>query len=354
MEQESYWRAFVERDGEFDGLVFVAVRTTGVFCRPSCPAKRPKRENVVLFRTADEAKAAGFRACKRCHPDNPGSISAGATIVLKACELIDADADGIPSLQVLEEQLDVSRYHLLRVFKKLLGITPRQYADARRVESLKKELRNGRNVADAIYGAGYGSSSRVYEKSSEQLGMTPDQYRRGGVRRKIKYTIVDSSLGRLLLAATKKGICRIRLGEPDKEIIAALQQEFHSADIERDDYGLKAWVEEVVARIDGRTPSIELPSDVRATAFQRRVWEELRSIPFGATRAYSDVAAAIGRPRAVRAVANACAGNPVAIVVPCHRVVRKDGSIGGYGWGVDRKVALLSRESKESTAKEQE
>ncbi|HUX08898.1 MAG TPA: bifunctional DNA-binding transcriptional regulator/O6-methylguanine-DNA methyltransferase Ada [Acidobacteriota bacterium] len=347
-----YWRAFLERDGDFDGLFYLAVKTTGVFCRPSCPARRPKRENVIFFRTSGEAKTAGFRACKRCGPDDPGAVSAGAKIVLKACELIDADVDGIPSLQALEEQLDVSRYHLLRVFKKLLGITPRQYADAQRVESLKTELRDGRNVADAIYGAGYGSSSRVYEKSSEQLGMTPDQYRRGGSQQNIGYTIVESSLGTLLLAATARGICRIRLGEAKKEMTAALRQEFHSAVIERDDKGLKVWVEEVLARIDGHTPSVELPSDVRATAFQRRVWEELRSIPFGEIRTYSDVAAAIGRPRAVRAVANACAGNPVAIVVPCHRVVRKDGTIGGYRWGVDRKEELLSRESKKSPCSE--
>jgi AraC family transcriptional regulator of adaptative response/methylated-DNA-[protein]-cysteine methyltransferase len=234
------------------------------------------------------------------------------------------------------------------VFKKLTGVTPRQYADARRIESLKHELRTGRNVADAIYGAGYGSSSRVYERSAEQLGMTPDQYRRGGRGRTIRYAIVDSSLGRLLLAATDKGVCRIKLGESADKMARSLHNEFPSATIERNDGALEAWVEEVRGRIDGRVPSIELPTDVRATAFQRTVWEELRRIPFGETRSYSEVAAAIDHPRATRAVANACAGNPVAIVIPCHRVIRKDGSTGGYGWGPERKAELLRREKTAS------
>jgi AraC family transcriptional regulator of adaptative response/methylated-DNA-[protein]-cysteine methyltransferase len=336
------WRAVVERDARCDGQFVFAVRTTGVYCRPSCAARRPHRENVAFFDGVLDAERAGFRPCRRCRPRLAGDPAALA--VRRVCRLIERRAGGPLRLADLAAQAGLSPYHLHRTFKRVVGVTPRQYADAVRVGALRRELRGGRAVTDAIYGAGFGSSSRVYERAHAQLGMTPAAYRRGGGGRAISYAMADSPLGRLLVAGTEKGVCFVSLGEADARLEAALRGEYPGAEIRRDEERLGPWLRRVLAHLRGREPHLDLPLDVRATAFQRRVWEELRRIRRGETRTYGEIARRIGRPSAARAVARACATNPVALIVPCHRVVGGDGALTGYRWGVERKRALLERE----------
>ena len=338
------WQAVLGRDRRFDGRVFFAVRSTGVYCRPSCPARRPRREQVLFFRVPEAAEHAGFRSCKRCRPRNTKMNDPQVEAVRRACIYIDEQQGKSPTLEELSAEVGLSPHHLQRIFKRVVGITPRQYAEARRLDHFKAEVKEGATVTGAMYEAGYGSSSRLYERAPTQLGMTPADYRRGGKGIAMNYTLVNSPLGRLLVAGTEKGICAVRLGDSDAVLEKDLFAEYPAADLTRDDKALRKWVEQIVRHLKGEQPDLDLPLDVQATAFQRLVWEKLREIPYGSTRSYSDVAKAIGRPTATRAVARACATNPVAVVIPCHRVVREDKSLSGYRWGIERKEALLAKE----------
>ncbi|MBI1983357.1 MAG: bifunctional DNA-binding transcriptional regulator/O6-methylguanine-DNA methyltransferase Ada [Acidobacteria bacterium] len=345
IEENAFWRAALERDAAFDGVFVFAVRSTGIYCRPSCPARRAARKRVVFFPLPEDAEAAGFRPCRRCRPRDAASRNPRVELVHRVCREIDTSPDGALSLQALSARTGVSPYHLQRTFKSVMKITPRQYADARRMDALKQRLRQGQDVAGATYDAGFGSSSRLYERASGHLGMTPATYRRGGRGMNIGYSIVDCALGRLLVAATERGVCAVSLGDSDAVLESALRSEYPNAQVHRDESRGK-WVSALLRHVDGHETKLNLPVDLQATAFQRRVWEELRRIPYGATRSYSQVARAIGRPKAVRAVARACATNPVSVVIPCHRVVREDGSLGGYRWGFKRKQALLKKEKE--------
>jgi AraC family transcriptional regulator of adaptative response/methylated-DNA-[protein]-cysteine methyltransferase len=354
MDEERCWQAVVGRETGFDGAFVYAVRSTGIFCRPTCPSRRPRREQVVFFGQPAAAEQAGFRACRRCQPAGgaraEAPIAAGdprAEIVRRACQLIEAGADEPPTLGELGERIGVSPFHLQRTFKRVMGITPRQYADAVRIERLKARLKEGDSVTTALYEAGYGSSSRLYEQAPEQLGMTPATYQRGGVGARMSYTIAESPLGWLLVAATERGVCFVSLGDDESALAAALADEFPAAEIERDDAVLGQTIDAIVRHLSGEQQQIDLPLDVCATVFQRRVWEVLRAIPYGQTRSYRQVAEMLGQPTAARAVARACATNPVALVIPCHRVVGESGDLRGYRWGIGRKQALLERESSE-------
>lgn len=350
---EAQWRAVQQRDRAADGMFVYAVRSTGIYCRPSCPSRKPRRTQVVFFNLPEAAEAKGFRPCLRCRPrlQNPGDARTAA--VARVCREIEARVRGEGSgtselpvtLSALSAPVGMSPHQLERAFRRVMGITPRQYADAQRMRRLKSRLRKGDDVTTALYDAGFGSSSRLYERAPGHLGMTPATYRRGGAGMRIRYTIADSSLGRLLVGATDRGISALYLGESDTRLEAAIQKEYPRAEISRDRNGMEGWLASILAHLRGREPHLDLPTDVQATAFQRRVWEELRRIPYGSTRTYSQVARAIGRPTAVRAVARACATNPVSVVVPCHRVVREDGNLAGYRWGLERKRALLEHES---------
>ncbi len=339
------WNAVLARDSARDGEFVFAVSSTGVYCRPSCAARRPRRENVAFFSRPEQAERAGFRACLRCRPrsvsGNPQSDWAK-----EVCRYIEQHLDEPVTLERLGKVFRQSPFHLQRRFKAALGITPREYADTCRLRLLKRNLQAGDNVTRAMYDAGYGSSSRLYEKTASQLGMTPDKYRRGAIAATVRYAIADSPLGRMLVAATDKGVCAIQFATTDDELIEGLKREFPFALRKPDQGGLQAWVETLLATMTGHESNAALPLDIRATAFQRRVWTYLQSIPFGETRSYSQVAKAIGRPSASRAVARACATNPVAVAIPCHRVVRKDGDTSGYRWGMERKKALLEMEQQ--------
>jgi len=344
-EDDKSWLAVAARDSKFDGKFVFAVASTGVYCRPSCPAKRPRRENVTFFSRPEHAERAGFRACLRCRPrlisGNPQ-----AEAVKAICRYIEQHLEEGITLERLGKTFHQSGFHLQRRFKAVLGITPREYADACRMRRLKRNLQAGDNVTRALYDAGYGSSSRLYEKTASQLGMTPDKYRRGAIAASIRYACADSPLGRMLIAATDRGICSIQFAETDGELIEGLKREFPFAVRKPDEGGLEAWIKAVLSRMAGKEVSASLPLDIRATAFQRRVWTYLQSIPFGRTKSYGEVAKAIGQPSASRAVARACATNPVAVAIPCHRVVREDGNISGYRWGVERKKELLEMEQR--------
>lgn len=340
---ERYWEAVVARDPKRDGEFFFAVSTTGVYCRPSCAARRPRRENVRFFRTPEAAEQAGYRACLRCRP-RAFTGNAESDGVKAICRFIELHLDEPMTLGRLGKEFHQSPFHLQRRFKAVLGITPREYADACRLKMLKRNLQAGDSVTRAMYDAGYGSSSRLYERTASQLGMTPDKYRRGAIAASIRYTTADSPLGRMLIAATERGICSIQFARSDGELIEGLKREFPFAARRPDDGELRVWVSTLLHHLRGQDLNSCLPLDIRATAFQRRVWAYLQSIPFGETKSYSEVAKAIGQPQACRAVARACATNPVAVAIPCHRVVREDGSMGGYRWGLKRKQALLEME----------
>ncbi len=342
---EMRWHAVLARDARYDGSFVYAVRSTGVYCRPSCPSRRPRRGVVTFYAAPSAAEAAGFRACRRCRPNAAGS-GPETEWVRQACAVLDR-ADGPVSLGALARTVGVRPEPLRRAFAALTGITPRQYAEARRTERLRRSLRAGRGVSHAVYGAGFSSPSRVYERPL--LGMTPATYAKGGRGARITYVVAPCPYGRMLVATTERGVCRVALADRDDVLERDLRREFPHAEIRRDAAALQQALQPLLARIDGRPVALDLPLDVRATAFQSRVWTALRRIPFGETRSYGEVARAIGQPRAVRAVARACAANPVAIVVPCHRVVRADGEPGGYRWGVERKAALLASESRGRT-----
>jgi AraC family transcriptional regulator of adaptative response/methylated-DNA-[protein]-cysteine methyltransferase len=353
----SRWRAVQTRNRGADGTFVYAVRSTGIYCRPSCPSRKPKREHVQFFALAQAAEQEGFRPCRRCRPRLARIRDAQIEAVAGVCRQIDAhleggDADGSAdvglTLAGLSQSAGISSHQLERAFLRTMGITPRQFADSQRLRRLKQNLKRGANVTTAMYEAGYGSSSRLYERADAHLGMTPASYGKGGQGMQIEYTIAGSALGRLLVAATERGISALYLGTSDAELTSALRAEYPAAEIRPAQTvagGLGDWTKKVLKHLRGQEPNLDLPTDVQATAFQRRVWEELRKIPYGATRTYSEVASAIGKPTAIRAVARACATNPVSVVVPCHRVVRGDGTLAGYRWGIDRKKTLLAHEA---------
>ena len=342
------WQAVLTRDRRFDGAFVYAVHSTGIYCRSSCPSRRPKREHVVFFADAGAATHAGFRPCHRCHPEQKLPVDQQLELVRNVCQHIQASEDGPPTLVELGVHSGTSPAHLQRVFKRVLGVSPRQFADAYRQKRFKARLREGWGIVEAIYDAGYGSSSRLYEGVAGHLGMSPASYRRGGKGTRIAFSTVSCSLGRLMVAATVRGICAVKIGVSDSELESELGEEFSQAEVRRDDSSLAEWLGTLVDYLRGDLSNLDrpldLPLDVRATAFQRLVWEYLRSIPYGETRTYQEVAQGLGRSSSVRAVAGACAANPVALVVPCHRVLRRDGGLGGYRWGTERKSALLCRE----------
>ena len=342
--EDEQWRAVLERNPQLDGAFVYAVLSTHIYCRPSCPSRKPARQQVVFFPVPEAARTAGFRSCRRCLPDQHPSTDPQLDLVRLVCRTIMDSPDAPPSLAQLAKQVGASPYHLQKVFKRVMDLTPRQYADACRWKNLKASLKNSYSVTDALYESGYGSSSRLYEPASSRLGMTPGAYRRGGAGLRITYTVLASPLGQVLIAATQRGVCAISLGNHEEVLEEELHREFPQAEIERDDQGLGEWAQDVVERLAGRLPPKEVPLDIRATAFQRLVSEELQRIPRGETRSYSQIARAIGRPKATRAVAQACSKNPVAVVIPCHRVLREDDSLGGYRWGLARKQALLDQE----------
>jgi AraC family transcriptional regulator, regulatory protein of adaptative response / methylated-DNA-[protein]-cysteine methyltransferase len=359
---DALWQAVKARDRGADGEFVYAVRSTGVYCRPSCPSRKPRREQVVFFPLPEAAEQRGFRACRRCRPRTVQTRDPRTQAVARICREIESrilangDAAGETrlTLAALSSAAGIGPHQLERAFRRVMGITPRQYADAQRMLHLKSNLRKGDDVTTALYDAGFGSSSRLYERAPSHLGMTPATYRQGGAGMQIHYMIVTSPLGRLLVGATSQGISALYLGEADAALESALQKEYPRAEIRRDTSGsknLEGWVSKILAHLRGKEPQLDLPTDVQATAFQRQVWEELRRIPYGATRTYTEVARSIGRPTAIRAVARACATNPVSVVVPCHRVVREDGNLAGYRWGLERKRALLEHESAEKTKK---
>lgn len=341
---ETRWRAVAARDPAADGRFVYAVASTGIYCRPSCPSRRPRRDRVRFFPRPADAEAAGFRPCRRCRPRAASSPAVAA--VARACRLIDAHPEGMPPLAAVAAHVGLSPSHLQRTFVRVLGLSPRRYAEAKRLGRLKESLQAGEPVAGAMYEAGFGAPSRLYEKAAAGLGMTPGSYAKGGRGAEIAFTTVASPLGRMLVAATAKGIVRIALGDDDRVLEADLRRDLPQAQIARDKRALAGTVAAVLARLDGRAESHALPLDVRATAFQWRVWRALSDIPFGETRTYAEIARAIGQPKAARAVGRACGSNQVAVVIPCHRAIAADGGLSGYRWGRKRKQSLLTREAK--------
>lgn len=338
------WAAIVARDAQADGCFYYSVKTTGVYCRPSCAARQARPENVAFHASMDDAERAGFRPCKRCKPDRPSLVEQHAAAVTEACRLIEA-AETAPALATLAGQVGISTYHFHRVFKAVTGLTPREYAAAHREKRLRSELERSETVTQAIFDAGYNASSRFYEKSAAVLGMTPSHYRAGGQDQDIRFAIGECSLGAILVAQSARGVCAILLGDDADALARDLQDRFPHANLIGGDAGFEQLVAQVVGFIEAPALGLDLPLDVRGTAFQQRVWQALRDIPVGETASYLDIAQRIGSPKSVRAVAQACAANALAVAIPCHRVLRSDGALSGYRWGVERKKALLDKES---------
>jgi AraC family transcriptional regulator, regulatory protein of adaptative response / methylated-DNA-[protein]-cysteine methyltransferase len=342
--EERMWAAVMGKDPRFDGQFVFAVTSTKIYCRPTCPSRRPHREHVKFFNLPDAAEQAGFRACLRCEPRR--TIDSQVELVQRICRFLDASHLETINLADLAAQFGISSYHLQRTFKRIMGISPRQYLLALRVDNFKSRVREGEPLTQALYDSGFNSSSRLYEHAGQELGMTPATYGRGGRGTTISYTIAASPFGRLLVAVTNRGVCALRLADTDDVLEQDLRAEFPSATIQRDETSLREPVEKILNHLTNNEPRLDLPLDIRATAFQRQVWEKLRAIPYGQTVSYGDVAKALGKPGAVRAVGRACATNPVALVIPCHRVVREDQTLGGYRWGAERKQQLLEHERK--------
>ncbi len=342
MDNEIYWNAVRMNDARFDGAFFLGVKTTGIYCRPSCRARTPKRENVAFFGSWKAAEKFGLRACLRCKPKELVAIDPHVRKIITACELLESD--GLYSLEDLAAKLELSPYHLQRSFKEIIGVSPKKYSEAKRMERFKTELKEGSGVTSAMYDAGFGSSSRLYEKAAENLGMTPAAYKKGGQGMKITYSITECELGRILVARTIKGLCNIAFADDDRSLENNLRKEFPNAEMIKDAKVLKSFVDEILKHLSGKKKRLDLPLDIQATAFQMRVWELLRKIPYGETVTYTQIAEKIGDKKKVRAVAQACANNRVAVVIPCHRVIGKDGKLSGYRWGVERKEKLLQTE----------
>ena len=342
--EDERWAAVVRRDPAADGRFYYSVSTTGVYCRPSCAARRARREHVGFHLTCAEAEAAGFRPCKRCRPDAAPLAERRAAAVARACRLIEA-AEEVPSLDALARAAGMSRFHFHRVFRAITGVTPKAYADAQRARRVRDELAQRDTVTEAIYGAGFNSSGRFYAASPDLLGMTPTVFRAGGNGAAIRFAVGECSLGSILVAATDKGVCAIQFGDDPDALLRELQDRFPKARLIGADKDFERMVARVVGFVEAPAQGFDLPLDVRGTAFQQRVWQALRAIPSGATASYAEIAERIGQPKAVRAVARACASNGIAVAIPCHRVVRRDGALSGYRWGVERRRALLEREA---------
>jgi AraC family transcriptional regulator, regulatory protein of adaptative response / methylated-DNA-[protein]-cysteine methyltransferase len=344
LDEDRLWDAITRRDPAFDGAFFFAVRTTGVYCRPSCASRAAKRENVSFYSSAAAAERAGYRACKRCRPDKLGVPDPKVEAVKRACERIAA-AEEAPSLGDLAARAGMSPFHFHRVFKKVAGVTPKAYAAQMKARRAADGLRTAETITEAIYDAGFNSSSRFYENAAARLGMTPSAVRRGGKGSSIRFAIGQASLGAVLVAATDKGVCAIMLGDDPDVLARELQDRFSRAELVGGDPAFERMVAQVVGLVEAPGQGLDLPFDIRGTAFQERVWQALRAIPPGRTATYAEIAQAVGRPKAARAVAQACAANPLAIAIPCHRVVRTDGDLSGYRWGVERKRELIAREA---------
>lgn len=340
--EDRMWQAVLDDDSSLDGAFIVAVKTTKIYCRPSCKARTPNRENVRFYPDIAAARAAGFRACKRCQPDE--AADSHARLIADVSRYIDAHAhEERITLEKLSAQFHVSSFHLHRTFKRIMGITPAAYVDSARMRTFREELKGEGSVTDAVYAAGFSSDSQVYARTDDHLGMTPTTYR-DGAPVAIRFATATCPFGVLLLGTTDRGICAVKMGDTSETLLAELVEEFPAAEITQDDDGLHPALNAVNGYLKGETPHLDLPLDIRATAFQRRVWEALRQIPYGETRTYADIARAIDEPKAARAVGNACGDNQTALIIPCHRVIRGDGVIGNYRWGTQRKVALLAME----------
>jgi AraC family transcriptional regulator of adaptative response/methylated-DNA-[protein]-cysteine methyltransferase len=337
------WDALKRRDPDADGSFVYSVRTTGVYCRPSCPARPARPENVAFHLTCEDAERAGFRPCKRCRPNEASQAERHAAAIARTCRLIDA-AETPPGLDDLARAANMSPYYFHRLFKGVTGVTPKAYADARRAERVAAGLPEAETVTNAVYDAGYNSASRFYASSNERLGMTPTAYRNGGAGAAIRFAVGECSLGSILVAATEKGVCAILIGDDPDALARDLQDRFPKAELKGGDAEFERMVAQVVGLVEAPGSRFDLPLDIGGTAFQQRVWQALRAIPAGKTASYTEIAQAIGLPKSVRAVARACGANPLAIAIPCHRVVRSDGALSGYRWGVERKRTLLTRE----------
>ena len=338
------WAAVVGRDRRADGSFYYSVETTGVYCRPSCPSRMARCENVRFHASCADAVRAGFRACKRCRPDKPGLAAERAEAVARACRIIET-AEEMPGLEALADAVGMSRYHFHRVFKAVTGVTPRAYAAAHRAKRVRKALARGGSVTEAIYQAGFNSSGRFYASSTAVLGMQPRAFRAGGEGEVIRFSVGECSLGSILVASTDRGVCAISMGDDPDALVRDLEDRFPSAEVRPGDDAFHELVAVVVGFVEAPAVGLDLPLDVRGTAFQQRVWQALRDIPPGSTTSYAEIARRIGAPTALRAVAQACAANPLAVAIPCHRVVRRDGELSGYRWGVERKRALIEREA---------
>ena len=338
------WAAVMTHDATADGSFFYSVRSTGVYCRPGCAARVPRPENVAFHATTDEARRAGFRPCKRCRPDEAPRAEQHAALIARLCRAIET-AEQAPTLTELAVAAQMSAYHLHRLFKTVTGLTPKAYANAHRARRVRAELGRGGSVTDAIYDAGYNSGGRFYAEADQVLGMTPTRYRDGGLGTEIRFAIGQCSLGAILVARSERGVCAILMGDDPDTLARDLQDRFPNASLVGGDAAFERWVAQVVGFVEAPGLGLDLPLDVRGTAFQQRVWQALRDIPAGQTASYADIAERIGKPRAVRAVAQACGANALAVAIPCHRVVRRDGALSGYRWGVERKRALLAREA---------
>ncbi|MEO6393641.1 MAG: bifunctional DNA-binding transcriptional regulator/O6-methylguanine-DNA methyltransferase Ada [Pyrinomonadaceae bacterium] len=345
LEADPRWAAVVARDANADGTFFFSVKTTGVYCRPGCASRLPRPENVQFYATGEEAAAAGFRPCKRCKPDQLGLSDQHAIKIAEACRLIE-EAEETPKLDELAAQVGMSSYYFHRRFKESTGLTPRQYAAAHREQRVRESLSQSGTVTEAIYDAGYNSSGRFYERSNAMLGMTPSNYRAGGKSTEIRFAVGECSLGSILVAQSEVGVCAILIGDDPDELARDLQNRFPRANLIGGDAGFERTVATVVGFVEAPALGLDLPLDVRGTAFQQRVWQALKKIPAGSTASYSDIAQSIGAPKSVRAVAQACGANRLAVAIPCHRVVRTDGGLSGYRWGVERKRALLEKEAR--------
>jgi AraC family transcriptional regulator, regulatory protein of adaptative response / methylated-DNA-[protein]-cysteine methyltransferase len=339
------WRAVLARDLQADGSFFYSVETTGIYCRPSCAARRPNPEHVAFHASAAEAERAGYRPCRRCKPDQPAKIEQHAALVAALCRLLEAN-DQEPRLSDLATEAGMSPSHLHRLFKAATGVTPKAYATAHRAAQMRSKLDRGLPVGEAIYEAGYSSSSRFYEKSDQHLGMKPTAYSNGGTGAEIRFAVGECTLGSILVAVSDRGVCAVSLGDDPDKLVQELQKRFSKACLMGDDAGFEYLIAKVVAFVEEPERGCDLPLDLRGTLFQQRVWQALRKIPVGTTVTYSDIAEKIGAPRSVRAVAGACAANRLAVAIPCHRVVRRDGGLAGYYWGVERKRRLLEKEKK--------